>query len=428
MDQHCHRSRDCRPDAAASGTRVSCQTARIQFRCAPLSAGPGIPEQILELKLFAAAVRRAILADDMGLGKTIVVISLVCTTLDEARKWAKEAPSRDRLDSRLEDNAKEGRPVQASEFTTRIGSLEGDYGASSSKPMSKKKQAKQRREKAKEEAVQLRFEKLVCRSRATLIVCPLSTVQNWESQFEEHTTAVDVDPQGGKSIAVDARSAVGKALKRKMRIADSDEEGDYVVAGQADEDSDDISDSSMKSGPSSKKSALKIYIYHGASRCEDPKRLADHDVVITTFSTLGTEFSKQCRADEEREDEEALAAQRAAEEEDGIVEVFGFGPNGEILTSPPGQADAEKAAKAKAEKEKKAKRKRKRVEGSGVSPLQAIQWFRVVLDEAQYVLCLAFECTCAFELISSVPSASSRSTGRSRPAPLATCRPRAGSA
>ena len=334
----------------------------------------------------SCVLRSAILADDMGLGKTIVVISLVCTTLDEAREWAKETPTKDKLDSRFDDKVKasevQGRSVGINDFQSRIPGADLD-GGSFGKPLSKKKQAKQRREKAKEEAVQLRFEKLVCRSRATLIVCPLSTVQNWESQFEEHTTAVERDSHGGKSIRIEADSEVSKALKRKMRVADSDED-DFVVK---DDDSDDISDSSMRSitfsgRPKKKKSALRIYIYHGASRCDDPRRLADHDVVITTFSTLATEYSKQVRADEEREDEEELAAKRAAEEEDGIVEVFGFGPNGEILTSPPGQ-DAEAAQKAAKEKEKKAKRKRKRVEGSGVSPLQAIQWFRVVLDEAQ---------------------------------------------
>ncbi|GAA5986834.1 hypothetical protein JCM10908_000916 [Rhodotorula pacifica] len=335
--------------------------------------------------------RGAILADDMGLGKTIVVISLVCTTLHEARDWAKEAPTKDKLDARFDDKVKasevQGRSVGVNDFQSRIPGADLNGASTSAKPLSKKKQAKQRREKAKEEAVQLRFEKLVCRSRATLIVCPLSTVQNWESQFEEHTTAVERDSHGGKSITIEADSEVRRALKRKMRVADSDDEdGDFVV--KDDDDSDDISDASMKSdsfaGCRSKKSALKIYIYHGASRCDDPKRLADHDVVITTFSTLATEYSKQVRADEEREDEEELAAKRAAEEEDGIVEVFGFGPNGEILTSPPGQ-DPEAAQKATKEKEKKAKRKRKRVEGSGVSPLQAIQWFRVVLDEAHII-------------------------------------------
>ncbi|BGO90936.1 hypothetical protein NBRC10512_002311 [Rhodotorula toruloides] len=321
--------------------------------------------------------RGAILADDMGLGKTIVVISLVSSTLSDAREWAKQPLEKDKLDPRFDETVKksdmQGKAVAVGEFRSQLWGIAQEAAADpapTTKAASKKKQAKERREKKKEEAVQSRFEKLVCRSRATLIVCPLSTVQNWESQFEEHTAIVEVDDAGGKTLTVEDDAKPIKALKRKMRIADeSDEDGT-------------TSDSSMKSAPSAKapKSPLRIYIYHGPGRCDDPIKLADHDVVITTFATLATEYSKQVRAEEEREDEEEAAAKRAAEEEDGIVEVYGFGPNGEILTRPPGAPVAEEETKPK-----KAKRKRKRVEGSGVSALQAVQWYRVVLDEAHII-------------------------------------------
>ncbi|GAA5933630.1 hypothetical protein JCM3775_003757 [Rhodotorula graminis] len=366
--------------------------------------------------------RGAILADDMGLGKTIVIISLVCTTLPEAREWAKDAPTKDKLDPRFEEKLKAadlagaGRTVDVSQFKSQLWGItaadvgDGPSGSSSTsasgKPLSKKKQAKQRREKKREEALQSRFDKLEVRSRATLIVCPLSTVQNWESQFEEHTAHVDVeqdgadikvDEDGGKSIVVERSSKAGRAVQRKMRVADSDDDAD-----DADHDDDDESDS-ISDGSSPEPSAgstsrakgkkrarsppLKIYIYHGAQRCSDVARLADHDVVITTFSTVGTEFSKQTRAEEEREDEEEKQAQKAQEEEDGIMQVFGFAADGSILERPPGElVDDEKDKKEAAAKAKaKNKRKRKRVEGSGVSPLQAIQWFRVVLDEAHII-------------------------------------------
>jgi len=39
-----------------------------------------------------------------------------------------------------------------------------------------------------------------------------------------------------------------------------------------------------------KDEALSIYQYHGSSRKKDPKFLADHDVVVTTYATLGTDF------------------------------------------------------------------------------------------------------------------------------------------
>ncbi|GAA6055900.1 hypothetical protein JCM3770_002351 [Rhodotorula araucariae] len=339
--------------------------------------------------------RGAILADDMGLGKTIVIISLVCTTLPEARVWAGETPTKDKIDSRFEEKLKPadvaaaGRTVDGGQFKSQLWGIVGDVaadgssGSSTGKPLSKKKQAKQRREKKREDAVQSRFDKLEVRSRATLIVCPLSTVQNWESQFEEHTAHVEVDEDGGKSVELEQGTRAIKALKRKMRVASSDDEHDG-----GDDDTDSISDESTPepAGKKRKKKRtppLKIYIYHGGARCSDVRTLADHDVVITTFSTVGTEFSKQSKAEEAREDEEEKAAQKAQEEEDGIMQVFGFAPDGTILERPPGDvidAEAEAAATAK-----KNKRKRKRVEGSGVSPLQAIQWFRVVLDEAHII-------------------------------------------
>ncbi|GAA6036158.1 hypothetical protein JCM8097_006646, partial [Rhodosporidiobolus ruineniae] len=364
--------------------------------------------------------RGAILADDMGLGKTIVVISLVCTTLPDARLWALKAPTSDTHDERFDetisaaDRANAGR----SDFSSHLWGLGGATTGSDNggKPLSKKKQAKQRREKLKSEQVAARFARLEVRSRATLIVCPLSTVQNWESQFEEHTrVVVEEDGEGGKVVRVRGedeedeeekpkkRDVKGKGKKRRVVDDDEEDEGSTPVAttsaatttddesmkeGMDDSDSGEdvkpkLGGKSAKSSSSSlkkdkkgkKKPALSIYIYHGNARLADPRKLADHDVVITTFSTLGTEYSRQERAEEEREDEEEREQKRKREEDEGIIEVFGFGADGQVLMKPPGAE----------EEEKPKKRKRKRVEGSGVSPLQAVQWFRVVLDEAHII-------------------------------------------
>ncbi|KAJ7517354.1 hypothetical protein O6H91_21G020400 [Diphasiastrum complanatum] len=41
---------------------------------------------------------------------------------------------------------------------------------------------------------------------------------------------------------------------------------------------------------------LSIYMYHGSKRIRDPKKLAKFDIVITTYATLGSDFSKATQA------------------------------------------------------------------------------------------------------------------------------------
>ncbi|PKI85613.1 hypothetical protein MVES_000712 [Malassezia vespertilionis] len=137
--------------------------------------------------------RGALLADDMGLGKTISIIALVAKTFGEARAFGASPLPRFNYDSDDEPQ------------------LIGD--------------SKNRRT-----AEQARCEGLRCRSRATLLVCPLSVISNWESQIREHW-APDKQPS--------------------------------------------------------------VYVYHGTGRTSDPSLLADYDIVLTTYSTLGTEFANQ---------------------------------------------------------------------------------------------------------------------------------------
>jgi len=117
----------------------------------------------------------------MGLGKTITVISLIAATLDRRRY----------VPAMMPDMSGSGWPVQQS------------------RPIN-----------------------IRTKSHATLIVCPLSTVQNWEEQFDVHVH----------------------------------------------------------------KGALQVYVYHGGQRATDPAFLAKHDIVITTYNLLGTEFSKENKA------------------------------------------------------------------------------------------------------------------------------------
>ena len=113
-----------------------------------------------------------ILADMMGLGKTLSILSLIVGTLDEAIRWGQQkCPELDM-----------GRP-------------------------------------------------LIRNSKTTLLVCPLSTIANWEEQISTHI----------------------------------------------------------------KPNTLKYYVYHGQNRVSDIDELANYDVAITTYSIVSNEFAGRSR-------------------------------------------------------------------------------------------------------------------------------------
>lgn len=274
--------------------------------------------------------RGALLADDMGVGKSIVVISLIASTLAAATIYATQPLQKERTDARFASFVKEKddqdgaeQPAEMGQHSDLVKDVYGDTGGasgsggvggfSSSGKLSKKKIAKAERDAKRSAAAQTRFGRLRTRSRGTLIVCPLSTVQNWESQFEEHVAGT-----GGH--------------------------------GQ-----------------------LSIYIYHGTGRTTSALHLAKYDVVITTFSTLGAEFSKQSRAEEQRENDVVEAEAKQEELDDEMIVCDANGVELKPVEIP----------------KVVLKGKRKRIEGSGTSPLQEVQWYRIVLDEAQYVPLLA---------------------------------------
>lgn len=375
----------------------------------------------------------------MGLGKTITCVSLIASTLESAKKFAEEPlvtptpppptiPNIGALDLQPSHFAGSvwGMPpttnASSSSFSPLVsvsvsGPGSGPGSGSGSGSLSVKAQAKQRAQDRAAESTYVRMKRLKVKSRGTLIICPLSTVSNWEDQFREHWGGRGVVVVGGNG---EESSKDGKEKVKKERDKDKDikcplvkkerdrerevererekeapamgeeckkEEGEpslplgvSITSSSPLKTSTNLSQSiSSFSTPvpttppdqkpilnsngevESKELPLRIYVYHGNARRPDPAFLADFDAVITTYATLASEYSKQIRSMD-------------AEPHAG----GGGGPSVE------GEVDADTDMKGK----KLCGMKRKKLCGglSGeecASPLQMVYWFRVVLDEAQ---------------------------------------------
>ncbi|PMB70570.1 putative SWI/SNF-related matrix-associated actin-dependent regulator of chromatin subfamily A member 3-like 1 [Beauveria bassiana] len=133
-----------------------------------------------------------ILADMMGLGKTLSILSLLATTTEDANQWETKLP------------------VQPSPVDSRTVARNDILGANQPS---------------------LPLTTLLRNSKATLIVCPLSTVTNWEEQIKQH-----IQP-----------------------------------------------------------GTLNVHIYHGPSRIRDTAKLASFDVVVTTYGSVSNELSSRRR-------------------------------------------------------------------------------------------------------------------------------------
>ncbi|KAF7534943.1 hypothetical protein G7054_g5773 [Neopestalotiopsis clavispora] len=135
-----------------------------------------------------------ILADMMGLGKTLSILSLITSSLDAGEEW-----------SRREPEQPPPPPAPKKNGHSRGFDVPAPAPLALTTPM--------------------------LNSRATLLVCPLSTVANWEIQMKEHV----------------------------------------------------------------KPGTFKYYIYHGPNRIKDARKLADFDLVITTYGSVSSELRARAR-------------------------------------------------------------------------------------------------------------------------------------
>lgn len=129
-----------------------------------------------------------------GLGKTLSILSLITKTMDQAAAWSLEAP------------------VQPPK-----------------PPEKKQPNAARYFEVPKPQAMGLTPVRL--NGKATLLVCPLSTVTNWEEQIKQHI----------------------------------------------------------------KPDTLSYHIYHGPNRVKDVKKLAQYDLVITTYGSISSELNARAK-------------------------------------------------------------------------------------------------------------------------------------
>jgi SWI/SNF-related matrix-associated actin-dependent regulator of chromatin subfamily A3 len=263
----------------------------------------------------------------MGLGKTLSIVSLIAATRRAAKKFQKSelvTPSSP-VDKKPE--------LDPSIMKTKV------FGMPDVPDLNDGKKRKRDLEEVKPSIP-------ILKSRGTLLVCPMSTITNWEDQIREHWNG-DVQVIGGASGQMLKPQEKKWKVPKRTNGSSSDEDDEF--------------------------DALKIYVYHGPSRCSDPAIIADFDIVITSYNTLANEYSK---SNANCEDTPVDTANNSDED---------FGDT----STNPRAVKPEVEAEIKAYEVADAIRKKKKGKGTLMaktpekSPLQSIQWFRVALDEAQ---------------------------------------------
>jgi hypothetical protein len=301
----------------------------------------------------------------MGLGKTLSVVSLIAATRGSGKEWA-ERP----LETLPPIDGQDMKPnnLDSSTMMTKVFGMP-DADAELVNGNGKKR----RREEPTEAEVanRIRRARIVKRAKGTLLVCPMSTMTNWEDQIKEHWD--------GKVVVIGGASTntTGVKSEPKVQTAEDKEFDEYDT--------------------------IKVYIYHGASRNMDPRFLAEFDIVVTSYSTLANEYSKQCATcDDESTPLETGAANSDDEGTPGNPSGVPASRSSRGTKTPDTDFKPSELSEALIKKGKSKKKTVSALAASGEQPsaLQSIDWFRIVLDEAHSIKSastIACKASCALE-------------------------------
>ncbi|KAF9270038.1 hypothetical protein L218DRAFT_888354 [Marasmius fiardii PR-910] len=293
----------------------------------------------------------AILADDMGLGKTISCIALIAATMNSARKF---------VNSPLDTVAPPLGMPEAPDPSHFEGSVWGMPSTMIVGPATAKEKAKSQKLQEKYELALNRVSRIKLKSRATLIVCPLSTISNWEDQLREHWKG-EVHVIGGGGSSAQSSSSATTSTSATPRAGTPLANVIFSLSSLNGDTKSSVKSCRVREGP-----PLRVYVYHGNARRPDPSFLADFDVVMTTYATLASEYSKQNKSIHNHEAEED-------------------GDNSGGIDSDGVEVDDVGNPVVKLPKAKKRKKPCGPCPNEATSPLQSVHWFRVVLDEAHAI-------------------------------------------
>ena len=308
----------------------------------------------------------------MGLGKTITCVALMASTLASAREYSERPLTHPQPPS---DPPSAESALTPAHFSGSVWGMPEQTKAPP--PMSAKAKAKAQREFDRADAEYARACRIKANSRATLIICPLSTVSNWEDQFKEHWRGEVTVVGGASGVSCAAAAAAASSSASSQSPSASASWTQLLLNGtpmpeaevKTEVKTEVKQEAASSSGRVREGPPLRVYVYHGNSRRPDPAFLADFDAVITTYSTLATEYSKQVKSIMPVEEDEGDGGSS-----DDCVETD---EQGNLIGKAP------KPKKSGVKKRKKTMCPNINGSSEATSPLQSVSWFRVVLDEAQ---------------------------------------------